>query len=109
MHLWPRTRHQICCNVISRALTTERYFYAEQPKDSPLTIVDGMIDICNSPQPYIVAENNTELEIVLQNGDKLAELSPIDQEMMLDELEEQAKEQEAQFAAHLNQIGQNAS
>ncbi len=29
--------------------------------------------------------------------------------MTLDELEEQAKEQEAQFAAHLNQMGQNAT
>ncbi len=92
MHLWPHTRHQICCNVISRVPTTEWYFYAEQPNDSPLTIVDGMIDICDSPQPYIVVENNMELEIVLQNGDKLAEISPIEQEMTLDELEEQAKE-----------------
>ncbi len=56
-----------------------------------------------------MVENNTELEIVLQNGDKIAEISPVDQEMMLDELGEQAKEQEAQFAAHLNQIGQTAS
>ncbi len=87
----------------------ERYFYAEQPNNSPLTIVDGMIDICDSLQPYIVVENNTELEITLQNGDKLAEISPIEQEMTLDELEEQAKEQEAQFATHLNQIGQNAA
>ncbi len=103
-HLWPHTRHQICCNVISRVPTTERYFYAEQPKDLLLlTIVDSMIDICESPQPYIVVENNTELEIVLQNGDRIAKISPIDQEMMLDELEEQAKEQEAQFATHLNQ------
>ncbi len=29
MHLWPHTRHRICCNVISRVPTTEQYFYAE--------------------------------------------------------------------------------
>ncbi len=50
--------------------------------------MDGIIDICESPQPYIVVENNTDLKIVLHNGDNVAEISPIDQEMMLDELEE---------------------
>ncbi|MCP4603890.1 MAG: hypothetical protein GY847_25780, partial [Proteobacteria bacterium] len=77
-HLWPNTRHRIRCNVISRVPTTERYFYAEQTKDSLLTIVDGIIDIRDSPQPYIVVENNTELEVILQNGDKLAKIFPIE-------------------------------
>ncbi len=68
-----------------------------------------MIDICELPQPYIVVENNTNVKIVLQNGDKLTEISPIDRKITFDELEEQAKEQEKQFTTHMNQIGQNAT
>ncbi len=75
------------CNIISNAPTTEHYFYVELPEDSPLIVVDGIIDIAETPQPWIVVENVTDLTVYVKNGDKIAEISPIDEEMMLDELE----------------------